>query len=272
MRVSGAILIVVLLALLALPSAVANVVVFDRYSTTATVMDDGIHIQREVRIKNVGATPIIPGELHFRLYETRGGEKTPLDVEGFSAVSVRDEPLTTKVTDREGETDLSVHLWNPLLPGFHYDFTLQYDLKFEPSGVLFYEIRLPQEETTIPIAHEETFFRLDDKYHVTYAPGGSVSSLSGNTIVEWDTPDSARVVEYSRLPLPRIPVRAVNVFWIVIIAALIAAFVMSVRRQRGARGTSQGSQRQYQQPPTQAWNGGYQQAPPQQPPRYGGGR
>lgn len=253
----GGFVLGLLLAILVLVPAVhaVDVVVFDTYNTVARIDGDKITIERDLRIKNVGRVPIIPGELHFRLHERRGDEKIPIPVSSFEAKSDRDESLSTRVSERGGETDLSVQLWNPLLPGFHYDFTMTYEMEFDPSGILFYEIKLPQEDTTIPIVNEDTVFELASGYHVTYAPSGEVSKLSGLTVVEWDNSQREKVIEYSRLPLPRTGMRAVNVFWIVVILALIAVFILSLRKTRGGKPIQQAppQQQYYQQ----------QQAPPQ---------
>lgn len=257
-RYRGVLLITLALSLL--PAAAAEVVVFDRYVTKATLEGDTIHIERAVRIKNVGSSPIIPGELHFRLYEQKGGDKEPLAVTNFEASSNRGEKLATKISERKDETDLSIQLWNPLLPSFFYDFSMEYDLDFEPSGVLFYEIKLPQEDTTIPIVNEETQFYLKKSYHVTYAPGSAVSKISGNTVVTWENTDDTRVVEYSRIPLPKTGIRAVNVFWIVIIIALMAVLATSIMKQK--------RKPSYRAAPHQ-YNSYYQQPPPQ-PPWHGG--
>ena len=271
-KVIISIILSALLAFLAIPAAQANVVVFERYDTTATIQGNTITIDRDVRIKNVGQTPIIPGEVHFRLYEQRGEVRTPIPVSNFQAHSETSGDLTTRVVERSGETDMSVHLWNPLLPNFHYDFTMSYEMEFSPSGILFYEIQLPREDTTIPIQNEHTEFVLDGRYSVTYAPQGAVSSATGNTVVSWDKDTDSRVVEYSRIPLPAIGVRAVNVFWLLIIAMLVGVFVMSLRRSKkggGRRGVAAapGGQQGYQRPPNQQQ--GYQQHPGQQPPQQG---
>lgn len=261
-----------LCALFAVPFAEANVVVFERYDTTASIQGDTILIERDVRIKNTGLTPIIPGEVHFRLYQQRGDTRTPIPVTNFVASSETSGDLTTRITERNRDTDLSVHLWNPLLPNFHYDFSMSYEMEFSPSGILFYEIHLPREDTTIPIVNENTQFLLDRGFSVTYAPDGQVSSApTGNTVVSWTRDSDVRVIEYSRLPLPAIGVRAVNVFWIIIILLLIGVFILSLRRKSniGRKESMAGSppqQQQRWQPPQKAQ--GYQHHPQNYPPSH----
>lgn len=245
---------ILLLALFSIPFSSAQVV-FSEYDTTASIKDDAIHIERTVTIKNNGQVPIIPGELHFRFYEQDGADKLPVGVSNVQARTDRGETLRTKTAMRGDEQDVSVQIWDPLLPGFHKTFTMEYDIDFEATGVLFHEINLPQEQTTIPIVEEQTRFRLNDRYHVTYAPETSINSLSGSTVVEWRPGSQERVVEYSRLPFPRTGLRAVNLFWIAVILALLGVFVLSFLRQRTQPRRKQPAygQQQYQQ-------------------RYGGGR
>ena len=266
MNIRGSIFAATLLiALIAIPATSAQVV-FSQYDTTATISQDVIQIERTVTIKNNGQVPIIPGELHFRFFEQDGADRRAIEVSNVQAQSSRGVELTTKSVSRGDEQDVSVQVWDPLLPGFDYTFTMQYDIAFEASGILFHEISLPQEQTTIPIVEETTTFELDDRYHVTYAPETEVNKLSGNTVVQWGAQAEERTVEYSRLPFPRTGLRAVNVFWIAIILALLGVFMISFLRQRKQPRRKQ-PQQQYQQPPQ--YQQQYQQ--PQQQ-RYSGGQ
>jgi hypothetical protein len=219
------------LALFAVP-ATAEVLVFDKYETVSKVSGDKIHIEREMVITNVARNPVIPGELHFKIYESDGDEKHSVKITDFTSVNDRGTALGTKVVNKDDETDLSVTIWDPLLPGFSYKFRISYDLYFEPSGLLFYELRIPQEETTIPIKGVKQTVLLDTKYHVTYAPETDISKVSGNTVVSWTGDNQQQVIEYSSLPLPRIGIRAVNVFWGFLIVLLIGVFTLSVMRKR----------------------------------------
>ncbi len=220
--------------LLLMGSAAAEVLVFDKYETVSSVADGKIRIQREMVLTNVARNPVIPGELHFKIFERDGDEQRSLKVEGLTAVNDRGSALSTRVVTKDDVTDLSVTIWDPLLPGFSYTFRTSYDLYFEPSGLLFYELRIPQEETTIPMKGVKQTVMLDDGYHVTYAPKTDVSKLSGNTVVSWTGQSNQQVIEYSSLPFPRIPFRAVNLFWGVLIVLLIAVFVFTIRRRSAA--------------------------------------
>jgi hypothetical protein len=220
--------------------AAAEVLVFDRYDTVSRVSGDSITIEREMTLTNVARNPVIPGELHFRLYQQEGADRKPIAVSDFTATNERGQKLSTKITTRASETDLAVTIWDPMLPGFSYTFRTSYVMRFEPSGLLFYELQIPQEDTTIPIKNAEQTVILEGNYHVTYAPDTAVTKMSGNAVVSWAGQNEGQVIEYSSLPLPRIrlgslTLRAVNVFWGVVIIALLGLFAFSVKRDRDRR-------------------------------------
>lgn len=239
MKLTTAVALLVLVSMLA-SSAVAQVLVFDKYNTVSTVDGDTIRIEREMTLTNVARNPVIPGELHFKLYQEDGGNREPIPVSNFEASNDRGQKLSTKIVNRDDQTNLAVTVWDPLLPGFSYHFKVSYEMEFEPSGILFYELRIPREDTTIPIQASAQTVKLDGSYHVTYAPDTAVSELSGNTVVSWNGQQDGQVIEYSSLPLPRIRIgsvafRAVNVFWSVIIICLLGLFAFSIRRQQRIR-------------------------------------
>jgi hypothetical protein len=253
MRLLPALLLVVLAGawvLLLSHSVAADVLVFDKYETVSRVQGNKIHIEREMVLTNVARNPVIPGELHFKIYERDGKDRRNLQVSDFKAVNERGQELGTKIINRAEETDLSVTIWDPLLPGFSYTFRISYDLHFEPSGLLFYELRIPQEETTIPIKGVRQTVLLEPKYHVTYAPQTDVSKISGNVVVSWSGVNEQQVIEYSSIPLPRIGVRAVNVFWGVIIISLVGIFGFSVMRKKRETAGEPQQLYQFEQPPS----------------------
>ncbi len=231
MRTYTSITFLFLFIALLIPQTSAEIV-FDEYITTARITDGVIHVQRDVVLRNAGAVPIIPGELHFRFFERNGDRQQAIPITAARAQNEQGDSLNTNVNDRGRETDISVQIWNPLLPGFTYSFTLFYEIDFAPRGILFYELRLPREQTTIRILNEETRFELDRGYRVTFAPESQVSRLSGNTVITWDESSEQRIVEFSRLPFPKTSLRGVNLFWITIILLLLAVFVLSVLKQR----------------------------------------
>ena len=244
-------LIVAMLFVLA-PAASGQVLVFEDYQTTATIHSDKITIERTILLRNNGQAPIIPGELTFRFFERNGEQRSAIPISNAQATNNRGEDIGVRVQERPTETALIVTVWNPLLPGFSYEFDMSYDIDFTPSGILFHELTLPQEQTTVPIINEGVRFVLDEKYHVTYAPDTTVSTISGNVVVDWGEDNiNDRTIEYSRLPFPRTGIRAVNAFWITVIVILVGMLALSARKQKKSAPPSrpQYQYQQYQQPP-----------------------
>ncbi|MEM4268429.1 MAG: hypothetical protein QXK37_06400 [Candidatus Woesearchaeota archaeon] len=217
------------------PYSSAEVVVFEQYVTDTFLQKSGLHIERMVILKNVGSNPIIPGELHFKLHEIRKGTRVPSKVSNFFAENEIKTPLKTRMIEGNDETDLVISVWEPVLPGFTYKIYLKYDLEFDPKGFLFYEIKVPVEETTIPIRSNEHSLYLPSNYHVTYAPEGVVKKVekSGKTYrqVVWKNRRDM-LLEYSYLPLPKLGVRGVNIFWIVIIVSMVITTLLLHKKLR----------------------------------------
>ncbi|RMF05781.1 hypothetical protein D6764_03925 [Candidatus Woesearchaeota archaeon] len=211
-------------------SARAEVVAFSKYETDLTLKDGYLHIERSMRLKNIGPNPIIPGELHFKLREEKKGKFFGPSIDNVEASNAYHSKLTTTVLKGQKETDLVVSVWDPLLPGFHYDLYVSYDMPFEPSGLLFYEINVPIEETTIPRQSEVVRFHIPEKYKVTFAPNATVSKQEGQRVIEWKNANLLEF-EYSPLPLPKLGIRAVNLFWAVLIALLLAMFIILLKRR-----------------------------------------
>lgn len=221
--------IVCLCILLVLPYAFAEIIVFTTYETSTTLQDGVLHIERSIVLKNVGGAPVIPGELHFKLHELLKDQEIGPEIRNLKASDQYKTELRSNIVRTNSQTDLIISVWNPLLPDFSYPLSMSYDFVFEPKGLLFYEISVPQEETTIPILISSNKFLLPDKYKVTFAPNASVDNVNGFSIVSWAGRDSMSI-EYSKIPLPRLPIKGVNVFWISLIVLLLVPFVLKIVR------------------------------------------
>lgn len=210
--------------------ALGEVVVFSKYETQTTLEKDVLHIKREVTLTNVGSNPIIPGELHFKIHEIKKGERVPSQITNFKAYNDYRADLKTRQIEGNTETDLVVSVWEPVLPKFNYKIMIEYDIVFQPKGILFYEMVVPTEETTIPIKENINDVFIPSGYHITYAPDAEVKKVEKEgenyRVVKWNNKKNM-VMEYSKLPLPRLGVKAVNLFWSAIIAiVLIMTFVI----------------------------------------------
>lgn len=118
-----------------------------------------------------------------------------------------------------------------MLPQFHYDFVMNYDIEFKPKGLLFYEITIPDEKTTIPVRNVMTEFSLPNKYHVTYAPDAKLStndeSNDKSRLISWTDTNNPKF-EYTILPLPKTSVPMVNIFWISLIVLFVTIFIVRI--------------------------------------------
>ncbi|MFW6013998.1 MAG: hypothetical protein ACOCZ6_01975 [Nanoarchaeota archaeon] len=207
-----------------------DIVVFSNYKTTTTLKDDRLHVEREVTIQNLDSNPIIPGELHFRIHELEGGERVPSKIENFRTSNEHGMEMESKEVEGSDETELVVSMWEPILPNFNYNIQMSYDIVFEPQGLLFHELIVPMEDTTVPIKNTENEFHLPSNYHVTYAEEADVRKVEREgevySEISWDD-ERQMSIEYSVLPLPRLGTKAVNIFWgAIIIITLILSFVL----------------------------------------------
>lgn len=232
-KTTSAITILVFAALLfALPLAAAEVVVFDHYSTTMSYEDDTLHVVKQLRLKNTGDNPIIPGEIHFKISKEQKGSSIAPVIANFKVVNKFNKELETRQYATDKEVDLVFTVWDPLLPDFFYDMTMSYDLQFKPRGVLFHQVMLPEERTTIPVEESTTVFELPKRYHITYLSpqGGDIESTKDFSKVTWDE-KAAYNVEYSVVPFPRLGFKAVNTFWILIIILFLVNLFFRMKKK-----------------------------------------
>ncbi|MFO7711463.1 MAG: hypothetical protein R6V53_06865 [Candidatus Woesearchaeota archaeon] len=207
----------------------SEIVVFQEYDTTFTLEDDILTVEKELRLKNVGSSPIIPGEIHFKVSQQGKDGNIPAQVYDYSVIDRNEEDVDTEKIVGKDATDLVFTIWEPLLPKFYYDFSMTYKMDFKTKGILFHEIQVPEEQTTIPIKESTTSFQLPKSNHITYAPEGDISKTEDYRVIEWDD-KSALQFEYTFLPLPKTPVRMINIFWVTVI--LISLIVLVIRFTR----------------------------------------
>jgi len=214
-----------------MPTVLGNVVVFDKYKTIYTLEGDTLRVHKSLRLMNIGANPIIPGEIHFKLSQQQDNDLVLADIEYLEITDHYERKIDSKQVKGQKELDIIFTIWDPLLPAFHYDFQMQYEIEFDPKGILFYEINIPTERTTIKIKNRETDFLLPKRYHITYAPEASVENADGARVIKWtETPNLE--FEYSYLPLPRLGIRMVNVFWIILISISLLYLVFRFFKAR----------------------------------------
>lgn len=218
-------LCLMVLIVLVMPMAVEayDIVVFEDYDKTYFMDGDVLRVEKDLTLRNVGNNPIIPGDIRFRMYEVLGGETVPSEIDELQATDGSRE-LESRVESYDDYSSIIVSVYNPLLPGYDYQMTVSYEIDFNPTGILFHEMIFPIEETTTPIRDSTTRLVMPNHYKVTFAPDAEISSDSMRQTIEWDG-DSDLMLEYTRLPLPRMPFRMVSVFWLIILAILGVLFI-----------------------------------------------
>ncbi|HDP73994.1 MAG TPA: hypothetical protein ENN46_03520 [Candidatus Woesearchaeota archaeon] len=213
--------------------AYSQVVVFDNYESTYTYEDGYIEVNRVMRLKNVGSNPIIPGEIHFRIYSMEGNSPKGPEITGLRIYDNKDVTIESRVAQADDSTKIIFTIWSPLLPTFFKDIYMTYKVPFKPAGVLFYELDIPPEETTISIREKSTSLMLPSKYHVTYAPEALVASEGNLRKVQQESLTGNFLVEYSRIPIPTKNIRGSVIFWGMLIVVLSLTLLASrIRAKR----------------------------------------
>lgn len=219
------------------PLAQAEVVVFENYDTTMSYNNGKLQVTKDLRLLNVGTSPIIPGEIHFKVSKDSKDGTTAPEINAFVVTDKFGKELDTRQIVTGNEVDLVFTVWDPLLPDFFYDMKMTYELAFQPKGLLFYQLALPEERTTVPIKSSTTTFELPKKYHLTYysPDDGEYNSAEKKNAVTWNTKDEF-LVEYAVIPFPRLGIKGVNIFWIVIILLFLTNLIFRMRKKiRSAR-------------------------------------
>jgi hypothetical protein len=211
--------------------SLANVIVFEKYDTTYSFEKDYLKITKDLRILNVGSNPIIPGEIHFKLSEIQKEKQIAIKINNLKIVDFRNNELESRLIEKSDQTDLSFTIWQPLLPRHHYDFTMEYEINFDPKGVFFYMVNIPKEVTTIPIQKSSTTFELPKKYHVTYAPNSTIEKEDEFVKISWEELNLLSF-EYSIVPLPKLGFPMVNFFWVTLMVVFLMVFIVRVIRNR----------------------------------------
>lgn len=223
--------VMLLLLLVFMPLVSAEVVVFSKYDSSYNLVDGKLIVSKILRLKNVGDAPIIPGEIHFKL--SQDGSDDPLVVEQFTAQNKDGKELDTKLVTTDSQTSLVFTVWDPLLPDFFYDVDMEYEIDFNPRGILFYSVILPEEKTTIPIRDSSVKIVLPKAYHFTYAPDADISTTDEGRVASWLNAKEIQF-EYSVVPLPKLGFRAVNAFWIILMLIFLVQLFLKFRKIRGS--------------------------------------
>lgn len=213
--------------LIIIPSTFSDVIVFDKYTSILELKEDTLIITKNFRLKNIGPSPIIPGEIHFKVSELKGKEPSSPAITNFVVTNSNGKTLDSRQVKKAEEVDLVFTIWDPLLPQFYYDFTMTYEMPFNKKGILFHQITIPFEKTTIPIRKSTTTIKLPSSKHITYAPNAEITKEGKTNIITWEDEEDMKF-EYSPLPLTKTGIQMVNLFWITLMIIFIIIFILRV--------------------------------------------
>lgn len=203
----------------------ANVITISNYKTTLTLEEDNIYFEKHITLENTGKNTIIPGELHFKLYEITDKKiKTIPKITDLESHDKYNNDLSARIISKTGEAEVVVSAWQPIMPKFEYNIILKYKMKFEPKGILFHNLNLPDEETTIPIRNSKTTIKIPNSYSISYAPNATVTKAENFKIAEWDN-IKEKTIEYTKLPFFKANIHGATIFWISLIFILTIPLV-----------------------------------------------
>lgn len=213
----------------------STVEVFSKYDTTMTIDPNNlIFVNKTLVLKNVYEVGIVPGQIEFKIGRGTQGSVSGIDIINVSASDRFGNEIRSQVRETQGFSIIILDIFYPLLPGFEYEFYLNYELEYDPSGIFFKSLNIPIRESTIPIEKGLFTVNLPNNYYFTYIDdGGTNTSIMGNTGT-WDIrnnlPEQIEF-EYSYLPIKIGDFQGSYVFWITINLLLVIFLIYEVRRE-----------------------------------------
>jgi hypothetical protein len=209
--------------------------VFSNYDTVLTVdtNDNSLVVNKSLSLKNVYDVGIVPGQIEFKIAKGVDGSVADLKVVDVSAIDSFGEEIKTRVSTTDEYSVIVLDVYYPLLPGFEYEFDLNYKLSYKPGGIFFKSLEIPIRESTIPIENGEYKVVLPKNYHFTYL--GEKSSdveVDGNVAI-WDIKDdmpNSIEFEYSWMPIRIYDLKGSYVFWVLVNFLLLLLLVFEIRK------------------------------------------
>lgn len=205
-----------------------QVQVFSQYDTTFEIFSNNtLKVEKDLKIKNTHTVGIIPGEMEFQV----GNKNKNFIVASVKAYDNFDNELKTKVVEYNNYSKIEVNVEYPILPGFEYDFKVEYILEFDKSGIFFKTLEIPKDESSIKIENKNVKINLPQGYSLTYA-NENYSTGEKNEIILQDFKDDNHsiLIEYSYIPIKVEGFRGMYIFWISLNSLLILLLLFLIRR------------------------------------------
>ncbi|MBN2881820.1 hypothetical protein JXM83_07260 [Candidatus Woesearchaeota archaeon] len=230
-------ILVLILSMIVLTNFVTatNIIAISSYENYIKLENNKLIFEKHISLKNTGKNTIIPGELHFKLYEISDKDvKTIPKISNLASTDKYDNDLSARIVTRTDDAEVIISAWQPIMPQFEYSIILKYEMEFKPRGILFHNIDFPDEETTIPIQSSFTSIEIPKKYSVSYAPNATVTKEDNYKKVEWKNINE-KTIEYTLIPFPNTKVHGATLFWVSLIILLtipLAGIIISELKSR----------------------------------------
>ncbi len=204
------------------------------YSTVEFVGNDTIKVSKDMAIKNNYDRAILPGQLEFRVGSGTQDSATSIKLDNIIVQDSFGRNITYTYREFEEYSALILDIYYPLLPDFEYEFTLEYELEFESSGIFFKNLKIPLKDSTIPIEDGRFEVTLPKYNRFTYIGElEELATIDKNTGV-WDLEDNlpnSVEFEYSFIPIRSQWLRGSYLFWILINTLLFVFLVYQIRKE-----------------------------------------
>jgi len=213
----------------------ANVEVFSDYDTILKVNSDNtIQINKSLTLKNVYDVGIVPGQIEFKIGRGIDGSVGNLQIGKVTAFDSFNNQIKTSVRETESYTVIVLDVYYPLLPGFEYNFFLNYGISYEPGGIFFKSLQIPLRESTIPINSGEFKVILPENYHFTYLYSDESEGIISDGVATWEIKDDSPksiIFEYSYLPINFGGIKGSYIFWICVNLFLVIFLIYEIKKE-----------------------------------------
>jgi len=216
--------------------AYSAVEVFSNYDTKLIVDTENnfININKTLVLKNVYDVGIVPGQIEFKIAKGVDGSVDNLQVINVSAYDKFNQDINVHVRNTDKYSVIILDVFYPLLPGFEYEFYLNYKLSYEPGGIFFKSLQIPLRESTIPIEKGEFEVVLPENYHFTYLGDEVDSVIVKDNTATWmikDNMPNSIMFEYSWIPVRFSSFKGSYLFWIVLNLLLLGLLYFEIKRE-----------------------------------------
>ncbi len=231
-------LALILLIFLLFPvSAQQQVEEISKMKVTVT-LNGKAHVRYDITIRNLVDNPLVPGIGEIRLQKLQPlklgpislpltEERVPVSVENVKVYS-GNKRFRASVENAGDYTVVRYEIWYPIEPKGYMNFTVEFDADVVDEGLLFRAITIPV-GTEMNIRKLEVIVIPPEGWHLSYAE----PPLNGG---KWELSVPPHHIvfltaEYSKLPLPQMPVRGYLLFWGSLALAMLALAVAGLMRK-----------------------------------------